>query len=268
LVTGCTGFLGLAVTRELLGHGAVVAGLVRERRRAAEFAQEISEGRFYVVHGYVEDAIRLHTAMALHEVSAVFHLATADALGNDRGTASVRRAAILYHSKVPVVVARPFAGLRLMADEVESPVLMGIARFGEVFGPGDRKQSGVVPRTIAALLRGEQPSAEDGPSRDFICVHDAARACICVAETVGIEQSPQDTTFRSGWQHTDREMMDLVKAAFGGEQLADREPEPPANPLGWQPTTSLGDSLAETIAWHRATQRESDALQVRERKAA
>ena len=136
LVTGCTGFLGRTVTRELLARGAIVAGLVRERRRAVEFSQEISEGRFHVVHGYVEDAIRLHTAMALHEVSAVFHLATADAQGNDRGTAAVRRAAILYHSKVPVIVAAPTDAV---FEKVASNVQEVSARGGRVILFSDAK---------------------------------------------------------------------------------------------------------------------------------
>jgi nucleoside-diphosphate-sugar epimerase len=155
-----------------------------------------------------------------------------------------------------------------MGAEAESPVLLGVARFGEVFGPRDRRESRVVPRTITALLRDEQPRADGGPSRDFICVRDAARACISIAEAVGLEQSPQDATFRSGWQHTDREMIDLVKAAFAGDRLADREPEPPLNPFGWQPATAMGDALAETIAWQRATRPEVNTPPVRGRKAA
>ena len=268
LVTGCTGFLGLAVTRELLDRGAIVAGLVRERQRASEFAPEISSGQFHIVHGRVEDAIRLQGAMALHEVSAIFHLTPTHPFGNDRGTAAVLLAASLYHPRVPVVVARPTAGLRLASSEPTSSVLLGIARFGELFGPRDRKESHIVPRTIAALLRDETPHAEDGPSRDFIFVRDAARACLAVAELTGSEGAPQDLTFRSGWQHTDREMIDLVRAACEGQRLADREADPPLNPPGWQPATTLDEALGETIAWHRTRMESSKQGQIPERRAA
>ena len=55
LVTGCTGFLGSAVTRELLGRGAVVAGLIRDRAGGAEYTRERDAGQFWPVHGQVED---------------------------------------------------------------------------------------------------------------------------------------------------------------------------------------------------------------------
>jgi dTDP-D-glucose 4,6-dehydratase len=183
--------------------------------------------------------------MALHEVSAVFHLATADPFGNDRGTAAVLRAASLYHSRMPVVVTRPAIGLRVATDEPGSPVPLGIARFGEVFGPGDRRESRVVPRTIAALIRGERPRADDGPARDFVFVRDAALACLRLAEVVGAEAASRDYTFRSGRNHTSREMVEFVRAVTSGESLAPLEP--PVNSLGWQPSVSLGETLHETI---------------------
>jgi nucleoside-diphosphate-sugar epimerase len=251
LVTGCTGFLGSAVTRELFTRGAVVVGLVRDRARGAEFVPDQRAGEFRPVHGRVEDAIRLHTAMAVHEVSAVFHLATADPFGNDRGTAAVLRAAGLYHPKVPVVVARHEQQLRLAGEQQTSPVPLGIARFGEVFGPGDRSGGRVVPRTIAALLGGDPAPAGDDPARNFVFVRDAARACLAVAEAVGARCEPLDHTFRSGWELTGRAMAGTVADVVAGKTLEVPPSEPPPNPLGWRPAVSLAAALGETIAWHR-----------------
>src|SRR6476469_4883374 len=149
LVTGCTGFLGGAVMRELLSRGARVVGLVRDRGRAAEFAREIASGHVQIVQGRVEDAARLHSTMVVHEVSAVFHLA-----GSGRGLDSVRRATSLYHSRVAVITACPTSQLRV-ADG-DSSTLVGMARFGELFGPRDRTLTRIVPQTVLALLAGER----------------------------------------------------------------------------------------------------------------
>src|SRR5438270_13763563 len=73
LVTGCTGFLGGWTVRELLARGAEVVGLVRDRAAAGRFARHGLAGRVYPTHGRVEDTFRLHSTLAVHEVSAVFH---------------------------------------------------------------------------------------------------------------------------------------------------------------------------------------------------
>jgi CDP-glucose 4,6-dehydratase len=250
LVTGCTGFLGSAVTRELLDRGAVVAGLVRGRPDNDGFARERSEGRFWTVHGRVEDAIRLQTAFAVHEVSAVFHLAAADPFGSDRGTAAVSRAAAQYHPRLPVIVARPSGQLRIAREDDTAPGLLGVARFGELFGPGDRKVLRVVPQTAIDLLAGSRGAFADGPVRDFVFVRDAARACLAVAEAVGVGGKPLDLTFRSGWEFGEREMAARVAEVFAGKmpQLGSESPE---SPLDWRPETPFAAAVRETIAWYR-----------------
>ncbi len=250
LVTGCTGFLGSAVTRELLTRGAVVVGLVRSA--AAGFARERDSGQFRPVHGRVEDIFRLHSALAVHEVSAVFHLASSTPFGNDRGTAAVLRAASLYHPRLVVVAPRPSGELRLATGEEEPPAVpFGVARFGELFGGGDRKAFRVVPRTVRGLLaETPEPTATDGPTRDFVFVRDAARACLLLAESVATECRPLDFTFRSGWELDEGTMARLVAEVLAGRTPAPSVAEPPANPLGWQPETPLGAALAETLAWY------------------
>jgi nucleoside-diphosphate-sugar epimerase len=151
----------------------------------------------------------------------------------------------LYHSKVPVIVARPAHQLRIALEAQVSQVPLGIARFGEVFGPGDRNGDRVVPRSVAALLRGDRAPAQDGAPRDFVFVRDAARACLALAEAVGGTRESHDLTFRSGWELTGRAMADAV----AGQSLPSAECPP--NPLGWRPEGSLAEALAETVAWHR-----------------
>lgn len=223
LVTGCTGFLGGAVSGELLARGATVVGLVHQRPAA--------DPRITAVRGSADNVFRLHSAMAVHEVAAVFHLASTvlDA---------VFHAANRYSRRVPIVAARPLTQLTIAQTDAPDERLR-VVRFGEVFGPGDRKLSRVVPATAIGLINGDQTALPaDGPVREFVFVQAAARECIRAAEIPSGEH-----TF-GGWSMTDRQMACAIREA---ETKSD----------------ALSDALKETLAWYRAFLRAGCAVPVR-----
>ena len=263
-VIGCTGFLGRAVTRELIQNGAIAVGLVGERNQAKEFAREFAAGQMELVHGLVEDVYRLHSAMAVHEVSVVFNL-----VSSDRGTAAVTYAANRYHPGIPVVAARPAFQLRV-AEHTERPQNpLGIARFGELFGPSDRDFVHSVSRMAVALLRGQPMPTGASHSRDFVFVRDAARACLMLAETVTRECQSFDVTFQSGWEFTDSAMAAQMADAIS-KKVLHTQMEVPSNPLAWQPETTLHEALRESVEWYRELlDREGEAFHPNDvRKAA
>jgi nucleoside-diphosphate-sugar epimerase len=200
--------------------------------------------------------------MAVHEITAVFHLAAHDPFAEDRGTATVLQAAKLYSRRVPVVAARPLA--QLSATQTDGPETgLSVARFGEVFGPGDRKLFRTVPATAIGLLTSAGAAAPaDGPPQDFVFVRDAARACLRVAEAT-VRDGPGEYAFRSGWFLSDRQMSAAVRAAYACKPVEVPDSAPPINPLGWQPQHPLGAALDETIAWYRAFLHAGCAVPVR-----
>lgn len=243
LVTGGTGFLGTAVVRELLARGAEVVGLVRDRAAAAEFTRHRLTGKVHVVHGRAEDLFRVHSALAVHEARAVFDLVPADAA---RATATVLDATRRYDSRVPVVLARP-EGMTFVPPAGQ-PV--GVARFGALFGPGDRS-TGVVPTAIAASLGDRGTLAVEGSACDFVAVRDAARGCVMLAEKLLADPGARvaEHAFRSGWELTPREMSAAVRDVVSGRSVLGTSLPPDA--LGWAPAAGLAEALAETVAWTR-----------------
>ncbi len=251
-VTGCTGFLGAAVTRELLDCGAVVVGLVNDRNGCSEYTNERASGRFFAAHGRVEDTNRLFSLFSVHEISAVFHLESSDQGGPSRTTDAVIRVAQKYHPRLPVIVSRPANQLRIAGGKERDGVPLRIARFEEVFGPGDRNLARIVPRTAIGLIANDVAANTEGPVRDFVYVVDAARACLALGDSVGASGEARDITFRSGWQMSDQEMAEALAASFRGMAPRFAHSSSSANQLNWRPHSLLATALNETIAWYRA----------------
>jgi nucleoside-diphosphate-sugar epimerase len=264
LVIGCDGMLGGAVARELLASGAEVVGLIHD---TPAVGAPTRDGRIHFVRGRPDNVFRLHSAMAVYEVAAVFHLPAPDAPAPERGTAAVLRAARLYARAVPVVTAQPSPRLEIARPpdgEAGREGGLSVARFGELFGPGDRSPARTVPAVALGLLGGGvPPHPADGPARDHVFVRDAARACLRTAEAA-VADGPGRYQFRSGWLLTDRQMAAAVRAAYAGEPVAVPDSAAPANPFGWTPQQPLAEALEETLAWHRNCGHVGGAVPLRE----
>lgn len=74
-VTGCTGFLGRWLTRELNQRGARVIGLVRGDGQRPPIFPDDEPPRLTPVKGSVEDYAVLERALVDHEIDTVVHLA-------------------------------------------------------------------------------------------------------------------------------------------------------------------------------------------------
>lgn len=246
LVTGCTGFLGGAVVAELIGRGAEIVGLVRDREAGDLFARHGLAGRVHVAYGRADDVFRIHSALAVYEAGAVFHLVANEVPGQDRRIASVLEAVRRYDPRIPVVTARPCDAPPLPFSTVPP----GVARFGELFGPGDPEMGHTIP---AAGVWKPIPAGQ--PARDFVHVRDAARACVMLAGALatGVQPDARDVTFRSGWMLTAHEMTAAVREVFDGREPEYRPSEPPANPLGWAPALKFAAAITDTIDWFRAS---------------
>ena len=251
LVTGCAGFLGGAVSRALLDCGAEVVGLVH--RSPTDLPRQRAPGTFRLIRGRAEDTFRIYSALAVHEIEAVFHLTSGPVFAADRVAGAVVEATRRFNPTIPVVVAHPADGLQLA--QRNPPVPLGVVRFGEVFGPGDRKPFRVVPATISAITNGVQPrTTGDGSPRDFVFLDDAARACLALGESLSPEPHLRDETFHSGWSLTDRQMATAVRDVVDGRPALLLAAKPQPNPLDWQPSRSFADAVREAIAWYRVAE--------------
>ena len=221
LVTGAAGFLGGAVSRQLLSKGAAVAGLDIAwdgpgRALAAESLRRID--------GDVRAVARVARVARESRADTVIHLAAQTLVGpavedpadtfshNIEGSWSVLEACRANPGVTAVVVAssdkaygdwagRPYredmalrakhpydvskAAADLLAQSYAATygVPVGITRCGNLYGGGDLNWSRLVPGTIRSALENERPiiRSDGTPVRDYLYVDDAADGVLQLA---------------------------------------------------------------------------------------
>ena len=144
---------------------------------------------------------------------------------------------------------------------------VAVARCGNIYGPGDLNWNRIVPGTMRSLIRGEQPVIRSDGSliRDYLHVDDVTDAYLTLADRA-------DSFAGEAFNFSDEypmSVLEIYAAICDAAGMSDEKPlilgeapdEIPAqylnaskarDLLGWAPTMSLGDGVAQTFAWYQA----------------
>ena len=180
-----------------------------------------------------------------------------------------------YDEDMPLLAVNPYDVSKACGDLLSTSyhrtfgVPVCVTRCGNFFGPGDRNWQRLVPGTIRSILRGERPVLRsDGTMvRDYFYVVDGALAYLRLIEAMADDPAVIGEAFNFSTE-TPLSVLELVAALqqAAGTSLEldiratatheiDRQFLSAAKArklLGWEPTFSVEDALAETVAWYRA----------------
>lgn len=301
LVTGAAGFLGGWVARRLSDAGARVIGLDNDWPSTAGLFLG------HEVDGDVRDETTVVKVLGEHEVDVVIHLAARSLVGegtadpaetfdtNVRGTWVVLDAArradidrivvassdkaygdaggVAYTEDMPLAALGPYDASKACADVIARSFASSygmsvvVTRCGNLYGPGDLHRSRIVPGTIHAALRGQDPEIRsDGTYvRDYLYVEDAAGGVLALALAADQEGVRGEAFNLSGSEpraaaEVARRIVDAIDPTLSLQILGTAENEiveqrvdaaKIAHTIGWSATTSFDASLERTISWYR-----------------
>jgi CDP-glucose 4,6-dehydratase len=283
-VTGAGGFLGTALVRRLAEQGV-----------------EVTAARCDVT-----DRAAVAAALGARAHDSVFHLAARSLAGdtsrspaetfevNVRGTWNVveacrehgvARAVVAASDKVygprpdppfredvalrpvaPYDVSKAAADLVARSFWPACGLPVATARLTNVYGPGDRHRSRLVPDAATAALAGRAPviRSDGTPERDFLFVDDAVDALIAIARALDGEGARGEAfNAGAGRPHAVREVVERVCriAGTGVEPEIRGAPSPPDRQAvdtsklraltGWRPAVGLDEGLRRTVQWYR-----------------
>ncbi|HWI71639.1 MAG TPA: NAD-dependent epimerase/dehydratase family protein [Baekduia sp.] len=297
LVTGGSGLIGGAVVRALIARGERVVLLQRGSDPAPDGCR--------AVRGDVADGALLLRIASEERVSTVFHLAAQTIVGtaerdptatyatNIMGTTAVLEAArqagarrvvvagsvtaygaqdtspltedMALHPTSPYDVSKAAADLVARSYWPTFGLPVATTRFANVYGPGDRNASRLVPELLAAARAQRPPRLRsDGtPERDFLHVDDAAAAYLAIADALDDDGAgARGEAFNAGGGHpvSVRDVVATLETVLGrplgavyegGEhdgtsRYADISKI--ARVCGWRPRISLEEGLRRTLA--------------------
>ena len=161
----------------------------------------------------------------------------------------------------PLAPEGPYAASKAAADMLVR-TLPGtcVARLTNVYGPGDRHRSRLVPGTVDAVRAGRRPVVRgDGSARrDLLFVEDAVSALLLLAErgeegeayNVGTGESHTvlevvQTVLRVSGSDLEPDVLGGAPPGEGGERALDSAK---LRALGWEPRVGLEEGIGRV--WH------------------
>lgn len=177
-----------------------------------------------------------------------------------------------YREDHPLGGTQPYEASKACADIVAQSFAatydlpVGIARCGNIYGPGDLNWSRIVPGTMRSVLLGDQPVIRSDGSmvRDYLHVDDAVSAYLALATHDGLDGGAA-YNFSAEEPRTVLDVYAAVCRATVGHEveamiLGQASDEIPSQyldsarartELGWAPAVGLDDGLASAAAWYR-----------------
>jgi nucleoside-diphosphate-sugar epimerase len=325
LITGGAGFLGSHLVERLLGLEAsvTVLDIVPKSTRSLLQAKGLADKITYI-QGDVRRPEDL-AFIPDEKFDYVFHLAAQPVSGlsnrdteltmdiNVNGTKNVCRAAGLSSNTRMILAssacfygAPPQGSCPLNEEDAPNPGLYMyseskqgaekavrddtanavIGRFVNVYGPGDRHFSRIIPRTIRQLLQNEQIALTRGNGEtvlDYLFVEDAIEGFIAMAQFITDNTrsgDPQVFNFGVGGQHpvSVRKLVEMISNSYDGTSRELEFPDPPPERpitkfldpskaqklLNWRPSYELNTGLPRTLSWYRDNLKAIEHLEDRE----
>lgn len=179
-----------------------------------------------------------------------------------------------YDENTPLQGQHPYDVSKSAADLIANtytksfdlPVV--ITRCGNFYGGGDLNWNRIIPGTIRAILRGQQPVIRsDGEYiRDYFYVEDGAAAYMLLAEQLALhpEFKGRAYNFSNEIQVPVRQIVERILVTMGSNLVPDirnevsneirhqyLSAEKARRELGWKPMFTLDEGLAKTIDWYK-----------------
>jgi CDP-glucose 4,6-dehydratase len=314
LITGAAGFLGYSLTLLCLEEGAQVFALDRQAydRSLPFFRDEATMDRVRYFQSDICDPGLTAHAVAVANPDCVFHLAAVtqvtealdvpyeamrvNCLGLPALLAGLPKDTPLIHvssdkvygrpdgavaEAVPLAPLHPYDISKAAADHLaQAEAIWGgrqiaIARFANIYGPGDVNWKRIVPGTLRSWLMGEAPILRSTGTmrREYIYVDDAVGALYLLWGALRINPSAGHalvynfgsgdaitaltmvSQIRSVLAHQSGESLDeaVVHArAIGETPFLSMDSSRARRDLGWTARTGLRDGLRNTAIWMRS----------------
>jgi len=305
LVTGGTGLVGSHLCEKLLELGARVVVLDIIVLPRSYFASRNLEGKVKLLMVDLVDWEKVQQAVKEYEIDYIFHLAAqalvGEAFNNPRrtfdsnlmGTVNVMEAARLNSRVKGVLVAssdkaygkdcfnakedqkvfgdHPYDASKAGTDIISRTYFktyglpVAVARFGNIFGPGDLYFSRIVPAVMESVLtKKELQVRSNGQSRrDYLYVKDVAEGYVKMAECLDKVRG-EAFNFTTNWNFSVIEIIEKIGEILGQKvkykilDLKQNEiPNQSLNAekakqlLGWQPGFAFERGILETFEWYR-----------------
>lgn len=179
-----------------------------------------------------------------------------------------------YTEDMPLDAVHPYDASKACADIIGQSfarsfgVPTAITRCGNIFGPGDTNWRRIVPGTVRDVLFGRRPVIRsDGTlTRDYLYVVDAALSYLRLAEALAKDPNLAGEAFNFSTERplSVLELVALIQQAAGTTMEPDVQgtasheikhqylsAEKARRSLGWQPSFTVEEALATSVAWYR-----------------
>lgn len=304
LITGASGFIGTSLVNKLLEEGAIIYSLNPKKRKKTHIK---NKENIYDIVCSVDDFAMLSKLLKNLKIDAICHLAAQSLvdLGTDSpistfktnimGTWNILEIARIKkidkvivastthvygkNKKLPYLEeffpqpSRPYETSKACSDLLAQSYAdtygmdITIPRFVNIYGPGDKNFSRLIPTVMNSVIRGKNPRIWDiGAVRDFLYIDDAVDAYIKILKEKP-KKKLQIINFGTGTPVKISKIVQLIIKISGkkntkiisGKIPHTRDEEvlrqyvsiaKAKKLLNWEPRVSIGEGLKTTYMWY------------------